>query len=133
VDPLVLAAGAVGSAVALGLAAVTATALAVDALRPQSGGAPDLGAPFQLLFWGTIASLALAATAAWRLLAPIGSAYRRGGLSLVSAFATFLVAILVCIPVNQILGRPGLAGLIALSLGISAFLARRARTAGGAQ
>jgi hypothetical protein len=132
VDPLVLAAGAVGSAVAMGLAVVTATTLAVDALRPSSGDAPDLGVPFQLLLWGTVAGIAIAAVVAWRLLSPLTSAYRRGGLALVSAFATVIV-MLVCIPVNQILGRPGLAGLIALSLGISAFLARRARTAGGAQ
>jgi hypothetical protein len=132
VDPLGLAAWAVGSAVAMGLAVVTATTLAVDALRPSPGDAPDLGAPFQLLLWGTVAGIAIAAVVAWRLLAPLTSAYRRGGLALVSAFATVIV-MLVCIPVNQVLGRPGLAGLIALSLGISAFLARRARTAGGAE
>ena len=128
-DPLGLAAGAVGSAVALGLAVVTATTLAVDALRPSSGGAPDLGAPFQLLLWGTVVGIAVAGLVAWRLLAPIASAYRRGGLALVSAFATVLV-MLLCIPVNQTLGRPGLAGLIALSLVASALLARRAHIAG---
>ncbi len=131
-DPLGLAAKAVGSAVALGLAVVTATTLAVDALRPSSGGAPDLGAPFQLLLWGTLGGIAIAGVVAWRLLAPLPSAYRRGGLSLVSAFAT-VIAMLVCIPVNQTLGRPGLVALIALSLAISALLARRARTAAAAQ
>lgn len=110
----------------MGLAIVTATTLVVDALRPSSGGAPNLGAPFQLLLWGTVAGIAIAAVVAWRLLAPLTSAYRRGGLALVSAFATVLV-MLVCIPVNQILGRPGLAGLIALSLVVSALLARRTR------
>jgi hypothetical protein len=128
VDPLGLAASAVGSAVALGLAVVTATTLAVDALRPSAGGTPDLGVPFQLLLWGTLAGIAIAGVVAWRLLAPLPSAYRRGGLSLVSAFAT-VIAMLVCIPVNQTLGRPGLTGLIALSLAIFALLARRARTA----
>jgi hypothetical protein len=132
VDPLGLAAGAVGSAVALGLAVVTATTLAVDALRPSASRAPDLGALFQLLLWGTLAGVAIAGVVAWRLLAPLPSAYRRGGLSLVSAFAT-VIAMLVCIPVNQTLGRPGLAGLIALSLAISALLARRARTAAAAR
>lgn len=128
-DPLGLAAGAVGSAVASGLAVVAATTLAVDALRPAAGSAPDLGAPFQLLLWGTLAGIALAAVVAWRLLSPLGSAYRRGGLSLVSAFAT-VIAMLVCIPVNQTLGRVGLAGLVALSLTLSALLAKRARAAG---
>jgi hypothetical protein len=130
-DPFGLAAGAVGSAVALGLAVVTATALAVDAMRPATGAAPDLGAPFQLLLWGTFAGIALAGVVAWRLLSPLGSAYRRGGLALVSAFAT-VVVMLVCIPVNQTLGRPGLATLIGLSLVVSALLARRARAAAGA-
>ena len=131
-DPIRLAAVAVGSAVALGLAVVTATTLVVDALRPSPGGAPDLGAPFQLLLWGTVAGIASAALVAWLLLAPLPSAYRRGGLALVSAFATVL-AMLLCIPVNQTLGRPGLAGLIALSLVASALLARRAHIAGTAK
>ena len=126
-DPIPLAVCAVGSAVAAGLAVVSATTLGVDALRP-AGGAPDLGLPFQLLLWGTLTGLALAAGVAWRLLSPLGSAYRRGGLALVSAFATVIV-MLICIPVNQLLGRAGLAGLIGLSIVVSALLARRARTA----
>jgi len=117
--------------VASGLAVVAATTLAVDVLRSPSGGAPDLGAPFQVLLWGTLAGITLAAVVAWRLLSPLGSAYRRGGLSLVSAFAT-VIAMLACIPVNQALGRTGLAGLVALSLVLSLLLARRARAAGAA-
>ncbi len=128
-DPLGLVGGAVGSAVASGLAVVAATTLAVDALRPARAGAPDLGAPFQLLLWGTLAGITLAAVVAWRLLSPLGSAYRRGGLSLVSAFAT-VIAMLICIPVNQALGRAGIAGLAAFSLVLSALLAKRARAAG---
>jgi hypothetical protein len=130
-DPLGLAAAAVGSAVASGLAVVAATTLVVDTMRPVHGTTPDLGVPFQLLLWGTLAGIALAAVVTWRLLSPLGSAYRRGGLSLVSAFAT-VIAMLVCIPVNQALGHVGLAGLAALSLGLSALLAKRARLAGAA-
>jgi hypothetical protein len=128
VDPLGLAVGALGSGVATGVAVVAATTLAVDALRPSSGG-PDLGAPFQLLLWGTLAGIAIAGIVAWQLLAPVVSWYRRGGLALVSAFAT-VVVMLVCMPVNQALGHPGLAGLLAVSLVVSALLARRARIAG---
>lgn len=127
-DPIPLAAGAVGSAVAAGLSAVSATTLVVDAVRPPPGGAPDIAGPFYLLLCGTLAGLALAGIVAWRLLSPLGSAYRRGGLAMVSAFAT-VVAMLVCIPVNQFLGRAGLGGLIALSLIVSLLLARRARAA----
>ncbi|HEY8256596.1 MAG TPA: hypothetical protein VIG08_02980 [Gemmatimonadales bacterium] len=128
-DPLGLAAGAVGSAVALGLGVVAATTLAVDAMRPAGGGAPDLDAPFYLLLGGTLAGIALAGLVAWHLLSPIESAYRRGGLALVSAFAT-VIAMLVCIPINQTFGRAGLGGLIAVSLAVSLLLARRARAAG---
>ena len=127
-DPIPLALCAVGSAVAAGLAVVSATTLGVDALRPAGGGAPDLGLPFQLLLWGTLTGLALAAGVAWRLLSPLGSAYRRGGLALVSAFATVIV-MLICIPINQLLGRAGLGGLIGLSIVVSALLARRATAA----
>jgi hypothetical protein len=128
VDPLGLTAAAVGSGIAFGLAVVSAVTFAVDALR-SPGAAPDLGAPFHLLLWGTLAGIVLAGAMTWRLLAPLTSVYRRGGLSLVSAFATVLV-MLVCIPVNQLLGRPGLAGMIGLSLIAALILARRARLAG---
>lgn len=130
-DPLGLAASAVGSAVAAGLAVVSATTVIVGAMRPASGAQSNLDAPFYVLFLGTFGGIALAGIVAWRLLRPIPSTYRRGGLALVSAFAT-VIAMLVCIPVNQYLGRPGLAGLIALGLLASVLLARRARAAGAA-
>jgi hypothetical protein len=110
---------------------VSATTLAVDAVRPAAGSPPDVAGPFYLLLGGTLAGLALAGVVAWRLLAPLGSAYRRGGLAMVSAFAT-VIAMLLCIPVNQLLGHPGLGGLIALSLVASLLLARRARVAAAA-
>jgi hypothetical protein len=116
-----------GSAVAFGLAVVTATVLGVDSLRPlAASAAPQLGAPLYLLFFGTIAGLVLAGVVAWRLLSPVLSIYRRGGLSIVSGFATVL-AMLLCIPVHQLAGRAGLTALGVLALGVSALLARGAR------
>ena len=116
-----------GSAVAFGLAVVSGAVLGVDLLRPASPAAnPEMGAPLYLLFFGTITGLLLAGVVAWRLLSPILSIYRRGGLSVVSAFATVL-AMLVCIPVHQLAGRAGLGGLIAVALLVSLLLARRAR------
>ena len=50
---------------------------------------------------------------------------------MVSAFAT-IIAMLLCIPVNQLLGYSGLGGLIVLSLLASLLLARRARAAAAA-
>ncbi len=118
-----------GSAVSLGLAVEGMTTLLVDAMRPLPGAAPDLGGSFYLLLGGTLAGLTVAGFLAWRLLGPLESVYRRGSLAIVSAFGTVIV-MLVCIPVNQTLGRTGLAGLIAVSLLVSVLLARRARTAG---
>lgn len=116
-----------GSAVALGLAAISTTVLGVDLLRPdQLGSTPTFGGAFYLLVGGTLGGIALAGVFAWWLLAPIGSVYRRGGLAVVSSFATIL-AMLVSMPVNQLWGRRGLAALAALALGLSLLLARRAR------
>ena len=81
--------------------------------------------------FGTLAGLVLSGAVAWRLLSPLGSAYRRGGLAMVSAFAT-VIAMLLCIPVNQLLGHSGLGGLSVLSLLASLLLARRARAGAAA-
>jgi hypothetical protein len=122
-----LAAAAMGSAVAFGLAVVGATVLGVDLLRPSVPPAnPETGPPLYLLFFGTTAGLVLAGVVAWRLLAPVLSIYRRGGLSVVSAFATVL-AMLLCIPAHQLAGRTGLGVLIAAALLVSLLLGRHAR------
>ncbi len=128
-DPIRLAALAMGSAVAFGLAVVSATVLGVDLLKPAApSGTPDLGAPLYLLFFGTLAALLLAGVVAWQLLSPILSTYRRGGLSVVSGLATVL-AMLLCIPVHQLGGRAGLMALGASALLVSFGLARGARRA----
>lgn len=126
-DPIRLAALAMGSAVAFGLAVVSATVLGVDLLKPAApSDTPDLGGPLYLLFFGTLAALLLAGVVAWRLLSPILSTYRRGGLSVVSGLATVL-AMLLCIPVHQLGGRAGLIALGAVALLGSFALARGAR------
>jgi hypothetical protein len=120
---------AVTSAVSAGLLVITGTVLVVDALRPNQGSGP-LDRSFYLLVGGTLAGILLAAVSAWGLLAPIGTGYRRGGLSIVCGFATVLL-MLLCIPVNQLLGRTGLFILLGLC-GIAAVVsARRARRLGG--
>lgn len=109
-------------AVAVGLLVITATVLGVDALRTT--GNVDL--IFYLLVGGTLTGILLAGFAAWRLLEPVGSVYRRGGLSIVCAFATVLL-MLICIPIHQLLGRAGLLILLGLSGAMALVLARRAR------
>jgi hypothetical protein len=118
-------------AVSTGLLVITTTVLAVDALRGPASPA-DLDTPFYLLVGGTLSGVLLAAYAAWRLLEPVGSVYRRGGLSIVCAFATVLL-MLICIPVNQLLGQAGLFALLGLSGMTALLLARRARRLGAGE
>lgn len=127
-SPLVAVATGVAAAVALGLAFVTATVLAVRILTraPDPGAGPDLGLPFYILVGGTLGGVLLAALVAWRLLGPVASTYRRGGFAVASGFATVLL-MLVCMPVDQLLGAAGLAGLLGLSAALGLVLAWQAR------
>jgi|SRR5918995_5356980 hypothetical protein len=128
VSPMGFVAAVLASAVSVGLLVISATVLAVDALRSDTGPR-NLDLSFYLLIGGTLSGIMMAAFAAWRLLAPVGSAYRRGGLSMVCAFATVLL-MLICIPVNQLFGRTGLLLLLGFS-GLAALIsARRARRLG---
>lgn len=80
---------------------------------------------------GTLGGILLAALVTWVLLAPIASYYRRGGLSIVSSFATVILMV-VTLPIHELFGRAGLAALasacfvLALALAV---LARRAAAA----
>ena len=107
---------------------VTATVLLVDALRGEAQQ-ENLTLRLYLLFGGTLSGVVLAGWAAWRLLGPIASDYRRGGLAMVSGFATVLL-MLICIPINQLLGRTGLILLLTLSAIAATLLGRRARRLG---
>lgn len=113
------------SAVSLGLLVISGTVFVVDALR-QDAPTANLDVLFSLLVLGTLSGILGAAYVAWRLLAPVGSVYRRGGLSIVSAFAT-VPLMLVCIPVNQLFGRSGLLFLLATSAVLAILLSRQAR------
>ncbi|MGN6393014.1 MAG: hypothetical protein ACTHM9_12335 [Gemmatimonadales bacterium] len=128
-DPVRLVVLGMGSGMAFGVGVVTLTVLGVDLVRPPVPPA-DLatGPSFYLLVLGTIAGLMLAGLVAWWLLAPLPT-YRRGGLSLVAAFATVL-PMLICMPVNQLAGRTGLGALAAAALGLSMLLGTQARRAG---
>ena len=126
-DPIALAATAIGAGVSAGLAVVGGTVAALSASRPPPGATDSaLGAPLYLLAAGTLGGLVLAGVVAWRLLAPIDSTYRRGGLAMVSAFATVPLMQLYR-PLDTALGAPALAGAGALFAGIAWLLARRSR------
>jgi hypothetical protein len=121
--PFQLVATSMACALCLGLLLITATLLAVDAL--VRGGTAALDQSFYLLVAGTLAGIFLAGYASWHLLAPVPSTYRRGGLAMVSGFATVLL-MLICVPVHQLLGRAGLCLLLVLCAALAIVLGRRA-------
>ena len=112
-------------AVTSGLAVITATALVADALRSRYGTA-NLELRLYWIAGGTLAGVLLAGFVSWRLLAPVTSAYRRGGLAMVSAFAT-VVLMLICTPIFELFGRNGLLTFLVLCVVTSALLAYQAR------
>ena len=126
-DPVSLAAVALGAGLSAGLALVGATVAAIAALRPPPGTTdPAVGAPLYLLLFGTLGGLVLAGIVAWRLLAPLESTYRRGGLAIVSAFAT-VVVMQIYRPLDAAFGVPALVLAAAIATASAWALARRAR------
>jgi hypothetical protein len=126
-DPVSLVAAALGAGLAAGLALVGATGAATAALRPPAGTTePALGAPLYLLLFGTLGGLVLAGVVAWWLLRPLQSTYRRGGLALVSAFAT-VVLMQIYRPLDAAFGVPALLVAAVLAGVLATLLARRAR------
>jgi hypothetical protein len=125
-DPVSLAAAAFGAGLSAGLALVGVTVAALDAVRPPPGTAqPALGASLYLLAGGTLGGLVLAGVVAWRLLAPLDT-YRRGGLAMVSAFATVPV-MLIYPALDAAFGTPALLAAAMLAAGAAVVLFRRAR------
>jgi hypothetical protein len=116
-------AGALTCAVSTGLTVITATVLVADALRASQGSA-NIAFRFYLIAAGTLTGLGLAGFVGWRLLEPVTSAYRRGGLAMVAAFAT-VVLMLICTGVFELYGRTGLLALMIISAIASALLAYR--------
>lgn len=123
-----LAGIAAGSAVSAGLAVVTATVLTVRTLQSPATDPGNPGALFYLLTLGTAGGILVAGAIAWTLLGPVDSTYRRGSLAIVSAFAT-IPLMLVSWPVEGLLGRGGLVGLLVVCAGLALWLWRQARHA----
>ena len=127
-DPLRLAVSALAAGIVLGLLVITATVIGVDALRPPVA-ASGPGPRFYLLIAGTLGGIALAGFVTWLLLGPISSSYRRGGLAIVSGFAT-VPLMLVCRTMHQLGGRTGLLALLGLLAVAGLLLTRRTRRLG---
>ncbi len=131
-DHLGLVARAVPAAILAGAGLIGLALLGVRRLvaaAPPPAATPEAVDPFGpagvALLAGTLLGCALAAGLTWRLLAPVGSYYRRGGLAMVAAFAT-LVAALPTMPLYQALGAAGLWGFAVLALVPAALLGRAA-------
>lgn len=74
---------------------------------------PDVGGVFYFVIFGTMASMGVGGGTAWTLLAPVGSVWRRAGLSAIAAFAT-LVAGAVAVPIDANFGPAALLGAAAI-------------------
>ena len=75
---------------------------------------PNVGGVFYLVMFGTFASMAAGAVTSWSLLAPVGSAWRRAGLSAIAGFVT-LIAAALAVPVDVTLGPAALLGGVAVA------------------
>jgi hypothetical protein len=112
-------------AVSCGLTVITATVLVADALRSRYGSA-NLELRLYWIVGGTLAGLLLAGFVGWRLLEPVTSTYRRGGLAMVSAFAT-VILMLICTRIFELFGRTGLLTFLGFCAVISGLLGYRVR------
>ncbi|HTO73449.1 MAG TPA: hypothetical protein VMJ30_06505, partial [Gemmatimonadales bacterium] len=78
---------------------------------PAERAEGELGPGGILLFVITIGGPVVAAIAAYALMAPIKSYYRRGGLAIVAGFATVAAVLISTVPIDHSIGRGGLLGL----------------------
>ncbi len=126
-DLIGLAIRSVALAVAAGTALVALTLWGVQRLlaAAPTSDLPVVNGPAPvLLLLGTVGALCLSSGLAWHRLAPIDSYYRRGGLSILSAFGTFLMAVLA-VPLHYFVGAVGLLALALAAGAAAAVLARR--------
>jgi hypothetical protein len=117
-DLVLVAIRGMAAAVLLGTSVVLFVLWGVRAL--VAGAAPSdrpvsSGPALFLLLGGTLVALFASAGIAWACLTPIDSYYRRGGLALVSAFATFVMSVLAA-PLHHYFGEGALVGVGAAAL-----------------
>jgi hypothetical protein len=123
VDLAGLALRALGFGAALGSAAECVVLWATRMLTAHQAptDTPDAGALFWVVILGTLASMGVGGGTVWSLLAPVGSPWRRAGLSAIAGFAT-LVAAALAVPVDANFGPQALLAL-ALVFGLLALRA----------
>ena len=133
-DQLGLAAQAMLFGVLFGTAVIAAVSWGVRTLqagRPVPATPDPASGVALLILAGELGGAFAGGAAAWLLMAPIDSIYRRGGLTMVTAFATLVVS-LIGIPVDIWLGRSGLLALSGFCALGCLWLSRRLRRRAGA-
>ncbi len=129
-DLVLVAVRGMAAAILLGTAVAMFVLWGVRALvasAAPSDGPVGSGPALVLLLGGTLVALLTSAGTAWACLTPIDSYYRRGGLALVSAFATFVMSVLAA-PLHHFLGQDALLGVGAGALGGAVLLLRLSST-----
>ena len=127
---MLVAVRGMAAAVLLGTAVALFVLWGVRALvagAAPSDGPVGSGPALVLLLGGTLVALLSSAATAWACLAPIYSYYRRGGLALVCAFATFVMAVLAA-PLHHYFGQGALLGVGAAALAGGLVLLRLSST-----
>ena len=128
-----LALRAMAAGALAGLGAVSTVMWLVRTLQ-VSGAAPLAPRPSDmianLVLFGWLGGALVGAATAWSIMAPISSAYRRGGFAMVAGFGTLLLAF-VTAPIDSLFGRWGLLCAAAVAaLLILALLSRVGRRTG---
>jgi hypothetical protein len=126
-DYLGLAVASVAFGILLGTGVITAALWGVRMLQAGTAATatPDPAGPAAiLLLAGTLGGVGAGAAAAWTLMWPVGSLYRRGGLAMVSGFASLVFA-LIAMPLDGLFGRAGLLGYAGLCALGCLLIARR--------
>ncbi|MEO5798197.1 MAG: hypothetical protein ABIZ70_04855 [Gemmatimonadales bacterium] len=132
-DRVGLAANAMAAGMAIAIAAIAVVAWATTRAAANSGITSKEtitnGFAVNLVIYGTLGSIFLSGIVAWLLMATVDSNYRRGGLSMVSAFAGFLLSVILTMLVRGVFGVAALPALAALAALVGVFFIRRARAA----
>jgi len=130
-----------GWSVAAGIAAAVAWFAALTYLTSRMIAGSTIASPAQVdpnafstnfLVYGALLGMAFGATVSWTLMREVASRYRRGGLSLVAAFAGAALGIVLTAVTEHALGPTALLGLLVLALAIAVWLGNKARVAGAA-
>lgn len=126
-DPLGLALGGLLFGLVLGLALQALVGFAVrtaQASAPPADGLDLSSLPARILLVGTAIAALAASLATWSIVAPIRNPWRQGMLAIIAGMGSFALA-LVTQPVDRLLGRAGLIGVVVIAGALSVYLARR--------